>query len=292
MPLNGTANSVLYRQLRCAVGWYAAVDVALMRGRDALEAFVEGALSRALSPDEKMDLTVYLYDLRAGAGGGRRERLFDWEVQWFEQALPPAPAHLLLGAAGAGVEARWLTARGYKVDAFEPAHHFGLSLRSAVGDGLSATGSYADLIEAVRGDDNTLRIFAVRRYDAVILGWGSLAHVLGAAVRRRLFAACDALCPDGPFLASFFARAGAADAGRRSRAAAAGQSAGQLLARARGVHAEPNSARFLSHAGFIEPLPLAELDELAAASGRIVELFQDEYPHATFRKRADRGVRP
>ena len=285
MTANGTANSALYRQLRCAVGWYAAVDGALIRGREALAAFIEAALNRALSADEKMDLTVYLYDLRAGAGKGRRERLFDWEARWFEQALPAAPAHLLLGAAGAGIEARWLTGRGYQVDAFEPAHHCGLSLRAAVGaGGLSATGSYADLIEAVHnGRDNPLRILAARRYDAVILGWGSLSHVIGPAVRGRLFAACDALCPDGPFLASF-AYTAAEDALRRSRAADAGERAGRLIARARREQEATDSTRFLSHAGFYEPLLLDELDALGAVSGRVARVFRDDYPHATFLK--------
>lgn len=287
MTVNAGASSMLYRQLRRGVGWYATLDVALIRGRDALSAFFEAALCRALTPDEKMDLTVYLYDLRATTRAGRRERLFDWEVTWFEQALPPAPAHLLLGAAGAGREASWLTARGYTVDAFEPAPHCGIGLRAAVGSGgLSATGSYADLIAAVRqGRDNPLGIFAARRYDAIILGWGSLGHLLGAALRGELIAACDALCPAGPLLASFaFSAEPASAPARQSRAADAGRRAGQLIAQLRGEPIATDGVRFLSHAGFYQPLRPDELDRLAAASGRIARLFRDDYPHATFLK--------
>ena len=74
----------------------------------------------ALRSDEKSRLTVKVYDLYPGymdVGDG----LYQAEEAWLARNLPPPPCHVLVGACGTGREAIALAARGYHVDAFEPA---------------------------------------------------------------------------------------------------------------------------------------------------------------------------
>ncbi len=273
-----------YRLLRRVIGTYAALDRSVLRVHTALEEAAHGVLSRALDARERSDLSVYL---GARANPTVRSTLFSWELPWFQSDLPPPPARLLLGAAGSGREAAWLTARGYAVDAFEPARSCEPRLASAVGSlGRCAFGSYEDLVLSVLTvEASPLSHFASERYDAVILGWGSLTHVIDPDMRRNLLQAADRLSPHGPILASFWARdEGPPPPPRRARAA--GAAVGGWLGRLRGRSASvsPHDG-FRTHSGFTRPLARSELEALAADVGRTCAWYADAYPHVTLRRR-------
>jgi hypothetical protein len=250
-----------------------------------LALFADGLLSEALTSEEKSDLTIHLYGLASQRGPARTE-LFPWERQWFEDALPAPPARVLLGAAGSGREAAWLVAAGYTVHAFEPVRRFASALRALVEpEGDAAVGSYADLVRAVAGETaNPLAAFAVRNYDAVILGWGSLSHVIDKRERLDLMRCCDNLCHHGPVLASFFAISDQFQNRRtQSRAAAAGAHLGMRAAKSRGVAGRREAGDgFLAHAGFGHAFTPAELQSIARSIDRELCLELQEYPHATF----------
>ena len=76
--------------------------------------------------------------------------------------------------------------------------------RARLGPGdLLAECDYAALVDAVLDGAPTLAEPLVGRpYAAIVLGWGSLTHVLDPSARRRLLRACDRLCPTGPIVAS------------------------------------------------------------------------------------------
>src|SRR5262245_56525850 len=50
-----------------------------------------------------------------------RKKLFEWEERAICDFFPPAPARILVGAAGGGREPLALIEKGYSVVAFEPA---------------------------------------------------------------------------------------------------------------------------------------------------------------------------
>ena len=256
-------------------------DRAVLRAHTALQEATHGLLNAALDAREKSDLTVYLYGL---AGSDRPKPLFPWEGPWLQRDLPKAPARVLLGAAGFGREAAWLVAAGCQVDAFEPVSRCARSLSRAVGtDGRCAVGDYEDLVAAVlRGERNPLSGFAESRYDAVLVGWGSLTHVLDRGLRHELFVALDTLCPRGPILASFWARDEDANAAPQ-RARAAGARLGHWVRLARGLpETEDAHDGFRTHGGFTHPFAPSELQALARQVNRRCRLYLDSYPHATF----------
>lgn len=243
----------------------------------------EALLSQALTPDEKVALTVHLYDVLP-INHTRRNTLFHWELDWYRLQLPAAPATILLGAAGDGREARWLHEHGYRVYALEAAPSCLAQLQTAVGDdGAAVLATYAELCTAVRGGAATpeLAALAARQYDAVILGWGSFSHVLGVPTQRELMRAAHALCPEGPILASFFL-APTSEHASRSRAAVSGKRVGAQIARARGIEPPTWTEALLSHVGFVHVSSPEELEQHAAAIGRSLTLDLDWYPHGTF----------
>jgi hypothetical protein len=161
----------------------------------------------ALSVAELEALTVRLYDLRSRHARRDRRGLFWWEDRWFRRRLPPAPARILVGAAGSGREVRALLKAGYEVDAFDPCRRALRLCEAEVGGrGVVLRGNYEALCGAVlRGERNSpLESLASRRYGGILLGWGSLSHVLRPEARTRLLRTCHRLCPDGPILASFW----------------------------------------------------------------------------------------
>jgi hypothetical protein len=269
----GRAGPSLYSLLRGLTGLYARADQFTERQQKLLRLAAEGLLRSALSTPEKTDLTIHL-----GAA------LSDWERNWFLRALPPAPAHLLLAAAGNGRELKWLLEAGYDVDAFEPAAQHATALkRGASGRARAERGTFADLIAAVlQGEPTPLTAFASRRYAAVILGWGSFTHVLDPAERAALLRACIRLVGDGPVLASFWLRGKAEPA---SRARELGEQLGRRLSTLRGVvSTAPRGQVFRPHCGFAHEFTRDEIEELAAASGRRVAWGEQGFPHVTFVK--------
>ena len=120
----------------------------------------------------------------------------------------------------------------------------------------------------------------------MLLGWGSLTHVLDAGERVRLLRALDRLCPRGPILASFwnerFDSAPPPDVA--NRAYRLGAAAGRTVAALRKLPGAPAGELFTLHAGFAHRFTNDEIDALAATVGRTVLWDDDDsdYPHVTF----------
>lgn len=272
--------------LRAAVGLYGRLDVRAERALAALRGGVAGLLGHALTQPEKTELTVYLYDLAVRPFPAE---LSDWEQAWYLTALPPPPARVLLGAAGSGREAAWLVDAGYQVDAFEPSALLCTELERRLGARARVTrASYEDVLAAHGGGPVIPGAgWLAERYDAVILGWGSLTHVLDPASHLPLLALCDTLSPRGPVLASFWLRTANEEA--RGRAHMLGAAAGRRVAGMRGVQASaPAGEQFRTHCGFAYQFERAEIEAHAAAIGRRVLWDESGYPHVTFVRAAAR----
>lgn len=129
---------------------------------------------------------------RTYAPGGQRfaEALHDWEQAALEHPAWPRAGRVLVGGAGGGRELAALADRGYEVSAFEPsglADDLARAAAAAPTPCEALRGDYADLVRALTLGDGPLRPFgAPARFDAVVLGWASLSHVLEPADRRAL----------------------------------------------------------------------------------------------------------
>ena len=151
--------------------------------------------------------------------------------------------------------------------------------------GAIAVASYEELSAFVLdGVEGPAAILAGRPFDAVLLGWGSLSHVLAATERTRLLRACQRLSPRGPILASFLVRDAQSQPGRARQAGTAlGRSLASLFGRPHGEEQEAES--FLRWAGFVHLFTPDEIQKLADDTGmRLVwePSSGTNYPHATF----------
>lgn len=233
---------------------------------------VAGLCAEALSTEEKSLLTVRIYDafpdyFEVG------DTLYAWEEPWFAARLPPAPARVLVGACGTGREAVALADRGYRVDAVEPAPDFVVESRRRLGGrGQVFRASYeqlsALLLDRPDSGSNPLQR---TRYDAVILGSGSLTHVLEPMEQRRLMRALSQLCPQGPILASFFCDPDDALPPPEGHALRLGRRLGRLVARARRLRSAPSPRlSYRPHSGFAYTYTPREIERLARSVGREV----------------------
>jgi len=279
VPASGDVNGALRAGLAVASA-SARLDRLALRVRDAWRESLGGLLERALTEDELDAITLRLYEI-APSRYERRE-LFSWERRWFDEQLPRPPAQLLVTAAGSGREVRALAAEGYQVDALEPVPPMAEALReSGARTVLQAT--HADLVRSLLGDGHgPAADVRDRRYDAVVIGWGSFTHLLSRGRAHELLAACDALAPVGPILASFFQRTGDQAAERRSRRL--GCQVGDVVARVRGSSHDDFETRLFWHLGFTHAYAHRELDELASGVGRTAEHGLGEYGHVTLVK--------
>jgi len=121
---------------------------------------------------------------------------------------------------------------------------------------------------------------ATEHYDAVLLGWGALSHVILPSVRERTLATAAALAPDGPVLASFLLRGQDRRSGRSRRL---GCAIGDRIGRARGVTEDTGEVSFSTNLGFAYVFGKGELEALAASCDRqLVWDREPGFPHATF----------
>lgn len=256
----------------------AAIDSALRRAQMFTTAVTE-ELALALLPEGKRsDVTrdIYARSPRYLAGGGTFEQgLFEWEIAAISASPFPSSGRILLGGAGGGRELKALIGRGYEVVAFEPSEALaqGAMLVAAPGRAVVVIADYGDLVRAIERHSGPLMPqLSDMSFDGVILGWGSLSHVLGADERSALFRALRTLAPTAPVLLSYLA-ATAPVRGRRLRVRKA-------LARltSNDLKAE---ARFLPWAGFFHTLSQPELERLASETGYgVVWNRPSPYSHA------------
>ena len=279
MTSDGTRPSLTALVLGQAVVAAARFEHLAKRGREGSRVFLGSLAGEALAAEELERLTVRLYatapeDYSSGS-------LYDWEAALFARELPAPPASVLVTAAGSGREARVLSGQGYAVDALEPVPAMAAACAGVPGIGTVLRATHDDLVGAVEGRGGVAAALAARRYDAVVVGWGSFTHVLGRTRQRRLLAACDRLAPSGPVLISFFARGKRAPP--RTRARALGVRVGQALAARRGLEPKGLQIGFAWHLGFTHQYTAEEIDELAAEIGRTAEVGMTPYGHAVLR---------
>lgn len=223
-----------------------------------------------VSPSQRETINAWIYsrDKRYIPGGSfYEEGLFGWEIKAIETPPFPKAGAVLLGGAGAGREASALRKRGYRVTAFE-------TLPDLASQGQEIfVGSYADL-----GRNGSLRkIIEGEKYDAVILGWGSLSNLLSLEERQNLFQAIKKIAPSAPLLVSFLP-APTIPAGKIEWMRKFLRS---LLPFLGAKQTAAVGDVFLSTAGFAHPLSPEEVRSLADNAGYDVS-FGDllPYPHA------------
>ena len=168
---------------------------------------------RFLAAEDWVELGQAMYGRAAKYARGSKHNesgLFAFELDAIEQAFPPPPAAILVGACGGGRELFALLERGYRIAAaYDPVTAFIAALRSdprlieskdrlCVGthQAVSSMPPIADLRR--RGQS----------IDAVVVGWGSYTHILGSKARVEFLRSLRALCPRGPVLVSFFVGTG------------------------------------------------------------------------------------
>lgn len=189
--------------------WSFALD----RAARALVILREELAFRTFTERDWLDLGRALYgrESKYSKGSDHNESgLFAFECDAIELAFPPAPAAILVGACGGGREILGLLERGYSIaaayDPVEPLVHALredprlVELRDRVCVG---THQEVESLPPIR------RLTEMREpIDAVLVGWGSYAHLRGTARRVEFLRSLRALCPTGPVLLSFLAEMG------------------------------------------------------------------------------------
>jgi hypothetical protein len=262
-----------------------AADRASMKLGNLRDGVRDELLLAWIPPADRAALTAALYSDQATylPGGDRfKSGLFAWEKRVLDAPRFPRAGRVLVGAAGAGREMVALLERGFSVVAFDPCQPFvAAAQRVAPADRAAVVqASYADLVDVAAGKGGALAD-ACRGapFDAVILGWGSLSHVLPVSNRVALLRAVRALAPAAPVLASFALEADlSANGGSKGRVR-------DGLRRLFGALAAPGASevgdRFFPNTGFFSYLGSDDVVQLAWDTGYEVALFEEApYPHA------------
>lgn len=264
------------------------------RGFRAFERLREEAVLGLVGDELLQSYCEHIYGVRDKYRADRTPQgeLLEWEAELIARFVPPAPARVLVGGAGGGREALALAAAGHEVVAFDPAEPLAWSMGHVAGErGLPLTayvGRYQDLWSP-RGAAERVPALplatALGRFDAFLLGWGSLSHVLGVAERRRLFEVGHALLRrDGCLITSFGHDEvpSATGAGLRARLRAA-------LSARRAAQGRAPRDRFLADIGVLHMFARGEIEALAADAGLEVAYarYTHGFPHAVFVSRPD-----
>jgi hypothetical protein len=263
---------------------YARSDRLLTRVQEAVTNAAAGFFDHALTVEEKAELSNILYDY-AFRRSLPDKGLTRWEEAWFKKQLPKPPSRLLIGAAGNGREVAVLSKAGYQIDAFEPAPRAAEQCAKVLGvQDRVYVGRYEDLNKAVIDHkESPLSKIASQSYDAIVLGWGSLSHVLDSIERKRLFQSCRRLGTNAPILASFCLMLSDDSDENTSRARKVGSRLGRILAGFRGNRSRPFEDLFGSWFGYAHVFTKDEIEELAECSqSRAVWESNKDYPHVTF----------
>jgi hypothetical protein len=159
------------------------------------------------------DITAWAYAQSFGGSRGgilQRHTLFDWEEAAISQPPFPKAGRLLLGGAGAGRELPGLAARGHQVLAFEPVERLFREATARAQNLQNVTvifAGYADLVTAARGARSAFGQAIAAPFDAAMMGWGSLSHLLTDGERVETLQAIRTVTPRGPLLVSFISDA-------------------------------------------------------------------------------------
>lgn len=218
-------------------------------------------------------------DTYAPGGPTYEQGLFAWERAALAHASVPARGRVLLGGAGGGRELRALAAMGYEVVAFEPADGL-IDALAAVAREVGATalqGSYRDLTRAA-ARSGPLAALSGTRFDLVVLGWASFAHLTDEGDRRALFSTLRALATDAPVLLSYL---GPDDDPRWNGRVAALRAPVRAALYALSGRRVREGEGFEPGAGFYRRSTPDEVESLAREAGYAVALHEREpYPHA------------
>jgi hypothetical protein len=221
---------------------------------ERLSAWCERTLCQYVSPQDRAEVTVAIYQKQTMYKRGQpffSRGLFDWEKKLFTREEFPRQGNILVTAAGGGREVQWFIERGYQVTGFDPASAFVSSWNLSNPHNQMLQASYQDLY---RED-----FLSGQSFDAIVLGWGSLSHLLEEEQRRSLLRSLRARYPTSPVALSFLT------------------SCDKDATRAPGK--EP--IYFLPWAGFICLLGRISLQKLADACGYRIVFYSDEiYSHA------------
>ncbi len=189
-------------------------------------------------------------------------QLFDWEAKAIDTQFPIAPANVLVAAAGGGREMLALIERGFKVAGFDPHPDFIQSAKKRLSPenvcALEVAG-YEELLNGIESID------AAAPYDAILLGWGSLAHVGEDETRRRLFQRLHELCPKGPLLLSWLSPPQLDRTRRKTR---------RRLQRNK-ILPERIRDHYDTHLGFIHLFDEGEIRQLAQENGYRIVLYDE-----------------
>jgi hypothetical protein len=171
---------------------------------------------------------------------------------------------------------------GYEVWAFEPSPELvrgGHAAITADDRVVLVEGDYSDLVALAHGKAGRLASFAGQRFDAVILGWGSLSYVYPHAKRLELLEAIRTLAPDAPVMLSFIPRL--ASAGENGKSAALRRALRRVLPRAGAQNEIDGGEVFVPWGGFACALSPDEIRALARATGyRTILIESEPYGHA------------
>lgn len=257
------------------LAWYAyrAQEVA----RDEL-------LCTWVPADSRHAVTAHVYARQEAylPGGTAFETgLFDWENRVLSAPPFPTTGRILLGAAGGGRELRVLCERGFEVVAFEPNDTLRAGAEAVAKRHPKArviAAAYDDLVAATTDGTGPLaETLAQAPFDAVVLGWGSLTHLLTHAEHVALLRAARRASPGGPVLASFFVRPGRPASGKGARL----RRALRRISASLGANVPSDGVAYEMNGGFVYFFTEEEILTCALEAGHQVASFSaSPFPHA------------
>jgi hypothetical protein len=260
------------------LAWYAFHGYEVLRD-ELLLSWLDARQRSAVIDRAYRDQRVYL------PGGATFERgLFSWERALLARPEVPRAGRVLLGAAGGGRELKALIERGFEPVAFEPNPVLREGAEQVAREHPAAgaivlDGVYADLEPAVVAAGPLAALAARAPYDLVVLGWGSITHVLTHDEQRSLLVAARALAPRAPLITSFFLRPDVGYGGRTEQLRTTLRSVFSALG-APNQHIEPGLA-YEAGGGFVYAFSESEVQAIAHEAGYAVVLLESSpFPHA------------